>query len=289
LSLWARWVAFCKRPIDVRPLALTRILASVCIVVDLVKLKVQGLVPWTFQTFENGGLSSIDEPSWVLDDVVGAQAAGPTAYWTSLVCFTLGALGLGTRPALFLGVFAYAQLGHGYPPGDRAIDRILRLVLLTLVFSQAHRRWSLDAWIRARRGEGAPATTTPAGPRDLLLWMLVMVYGCAGVAKVMQQPAWFGGQVWPPLYRITTDPLAAHLDPVLWADHMLPFRVGGVATIVLECSAFLILTKWRKWWAIPGLLMHLGIYATMDLGMFSLGMMALYPLLLGDWVKSPQS
>ena len=38
--------------------------------------------------------------------------------------------GVAARPALLIGVLAYAQAGHLYAPGDRGIDRILRTVLL---------------------------------------------------------------------------------------------------------------------------------------------------------------
>ena len=48
----------------------------------------------------------------------------------TLTCMGLITIGRWMRPAIIVGVLAYAQLGHLFPPGDRAIDRIVRCGLL---------------------------------------------------------------------------------------------------------------------------------------------------------------
>ena len=52
------------------------------------------------------------------------------------------------------------------PPGDRGIDRMLRTVLLFLLFSESHKRWSF--------APGAPAEQVGAWPLNLLRWMWVL-------------------------------------------------------------------------------------------------------------------
>ena len=282
MSLWKRWVERTSREVDVRPLGVTRIAVAGCILLDLLRVAQVGMVDVLFQTFGDGGLSKKQDPAWVLDDWIGAVAAGPTAFWTTICCMVLTMLGVGTRPAMLLGILAYAQLGHGYPPGDRAIDRILRLVLFALLFTNAHRVFALDNRILKR----APVLTTPQWAYDLLKYFIALVYICAGVGKIMKQPMWLGFPKFPPLYRIVTDPLAGHLDPSFWVDFTWLFTAGSWFTIVWEIGAFVILTRLGRWWALGGAFMHVGIALTMELGMFSWGMLALYPILWAGWVSA---
>jgi hypothetical protein len=71
--------------------------------------------------------------------------------------------------------------------------------------------------------------------------------------------------------------VAAAAWPWLW-------RIGGWLTIGLELASPLLLTRFRHFWAVGGILMHLGIALTMDLGMFSWGMLSMYLVVLSPWV-----
>lgn len=272
-SLWARWVATTRRDMDARPLALVRILACVAILVDLLDLGRLGLIDVVFRPWGAGGLSVVQANANVLVDL-SPTWGGPAAYAVALVCFVLVACGAWTRPALVLGLLAYAQLGHLYPPGDRAIDRLLRTVLLVLLFSGAHRRLSLT---------GPRADRVPAWPADTVRLLLVIVYLSAGIAKLQYQPGWLAVDGIPVLFRVMTDPLAAHVDPALAVEWWPLLRLLGWGTIALELSAPLVYTRFAPLWAMGGVGMHLGIALTMDLGMFSWGMLALYPILLARW------
>ncbi|MEC7242338.1 MAG: HTTM domain-containing protein [Myxococcota bacterium] len=273
-NLWTRWTRYCNRQMDPRPLALVRILVPSMIVLDLLRLLQLGLVEVVFRPWEAGGLSTFTD-STAFIDTWSSEWGGILAFGLTLVCMVLVGLGRFMRPAIVIGCLAYAQLGHLYPPGDRAIDRILRCALLFLLFSKADEYW---AWNTKKR-----ATRISAWPAQGIQFMLVMIYMAAGISKVAQQPNWLAVEGMPVLYRIMTDPLASNLDPEAWTWAFPLFRIGGWATIFLEVGAFLILTRWCRWWAVGGALMHLGIAATMTLGMFSWGMLALYPLLLSPF------
>jgi hypothetical protein len=256
---------------DPRPLALVRILVPLAVILDLLRLVQLGLVEVLFRPWEEGGLSTFTDPSAFIHNW-SPMWGGIVAFGLTLVCMMLIGLGRWMRPAILIGCLAYAQLGHLYPPGDRAIDRILRCALLFLLFSKADEIWAWNSKPRAAR--------VPAWPAHGIQFLLVIVYMSAGISKLAQQPNWMAIDGMPVLYRIMTDPLASNLDPADWTWAYPLFRFGGWSTIVLEVGAFLILTRWCHWWAIGGALMHLGIAATMTLGMFSWGMLALYPLLL---------
>jgi len=268
MTLWRWWVARCERPVAARPLAATRILLALCILCDLLRVVELGLVPVLFRLGEDGGLTAFHDPHLLIHDWWGADA-GPIAMGITMVCMLLVMAGYGTRLAILIGVLAYAQLGHLFPPGDRAIDRILRTGLLVILCSGAVRPW----W----KLQGQKMA---AWPVDLLKFILVMVYLSAGLAKILQQPGWLFASAHPPLLRILTDPLAAHMSPEFWDQWPFLFRLGSWGTIALELSSVLILTRWCRYWAIFGVAMHLGIWFSMDLGMFSLGMLSFYPLLL---------
>jgi Vitamin K-dependent gamma-carboxylase len=272
-----RWEAWTAEEEDSRPLALVRILVATVLGADLLRSAWLGLVGELWVPYKYGGLSTFRAKQWDwLTDL--DPRAGVTTWGVALAALFCAALGWATRPALVLALLSLAQLGHLYPPGDRAIDRLLRTVLLVLLFSGAHQRWSLS---------GARAPQIPAWPARLIRYILVLVYLGAGMAKLGSTLAWvrLSGDV--PLYRLLTDPMAGWIDPALAEPWQPLLRVGGWATIALELSAPLLLTRHARWWAIPGALMHLGIALTMELGMFSWGMLALYPLLFWPWLQAP--
>jgi hypothetical protein len=271
---WAWWMSHLDREMDPRPLAAVRILVPLAVIFDILRLLQLGLFSHVFVPYSLGGLSRIQDPHWVLDAWLGTSASA-IALGVTLLCLVLTAAGLWMRPAILIGVLAYAQLGHLFPPGDRAIDRLVRSGLLILMFSGADRVWSMRK---------AKTNIIPAWPADLIRYLLVLVYLSSGLSKLIQQPGWLSLTAEPPLLRILIDPMAADLNPVFWADYPWLFRLGGFVTIAFELAAPLLLTRHATKLAVVGLLMHLGVAYTMTLGMFSWGMLAFYPLFLAPLI-----
>jgi hypothetical protein len=272
---WTWWTVRAERTMDARPLALLRILVPLMVFFDLLRLVQLDLVTVLFRPYEAGGLSTFSDPSAFIHHW-NPLWAGPLAVALTMVCMLCISLGRWMRPAIVLGCFAYAQLGHIYPPGDRAIDRILRCALLALLFVRVDQKW---AW-----NKKPVLNQLPAWPADLIKWMLVMIYMSAGISKMLQQPRWMAVDGMPVLFRIMMDPLASNHAAESWVWAYPLFRLAGWVTIFLECSAFLLMTRWCHWWAIGGGLMHLGIGVFMTLGMFSWGMLSVYPILLAPFL-----
>ncbi len=261
---------------DARPLALVRILLPLTVLADLLRVAQLGQVSSYYVPYAHGGINVGQDGMYKLGELLGPELGGPAAWLVAVICMALIAAGVAVRPAILIGVAAYSQLGHAFPIGDRGIDRFARTVLLILLFSEAHKRFI--PWAKQR------AETVLAWPADLIKFAMVMMYMAAGISKLMQQPRWLATDGMPVVYRIMTDPMAAHMDPVAMQSFYLPLRVMGWITIALECSGFLILTRFAPYWAVLGLGMHIGIAATMELGMFSYAMMSLYVLLLAPWL-----
>jgi hypothetical protein len=255
----------------VLPLALTRILVSTVMLLDLVRVLQLGIVGDLWRAGGIGGFTDeggvlVDLPPWMALATYGAALA-------ALACVALGVL---TRPATLVAVVTMAQLGHLFPPGDRAIDRLLRTMLLLLLFSG----WDRGLTVRVRHARA----TVAQWPALLVRWLLAIVYTSSGIGKVWVTQDWIGWSRFPPLYRIVTDPMAGTLDPIRWLALRPAFQVMSWATIALELSSVLLLTRFAPWWGVVGVLMHLGIFSMMELGMFSWGMLALYPIVFAPWI-----
>jgi len=273
---WRWWMDRCYRQVDSRPVALVRILLPTTILLDLLRVAQIGMIPHYYRPYDAGGINRGQDDMFWLGDVLGDMWAGPVAWGTAVLCMALTAAGVAVRPAILLGVVAYSQLGHCYPIGDRGIDRFVRTMLLILLFSGAHKKFV--PWAKEQ------AATVSAWSSDLIKFAMVMMYMAAGISKLMQQPRWLAADGMPVVYRIMTDPMAAHLDPVFWQSFYTPMRAMGWITIILEIGGFLILTRLAPFWAVLGLAMHLGIIINMELGMFGWSMLSLYPLLLAPWL-----
>jgi hypothetical protein len=276
MRAWRWWVAQCTQPFDTRAYALARIGLALCILADLTHIGAVGVADELFHTFEHGGLSAFAGVDYRLDSWLGPEG-GMIAFGVTIASMLCVLFGVGTRPAMLIGVLAYSQLGALYPPGDRAVDRIMRTALLVLLFSGAHTRLSLGRRLR----KVAAALTAPAWPAIVIRVFLAIIYISAGLGK-LGSPL-MGRD--PTLYRILTDPTAGRLDHIAWADTDLLFHLGWWGTLVLELTSPLLLTPLAPWWAIFGAGMHLGIAATMRLGVFSWGMLALYPILFEPWLR----
>ncbi|MEZ4240192.1 MAG: HTTM domain-containing protein [Myxococcota bacterium] len=265
---WAWWVAWVDRTEDRRPLTWVRTLVPIAVLGDLVGMLRHDAVDAVLYPASLGGIGP-KPANWYLFD--GHWWGGPLMWIVMVITLPLAAAGVATRWMLALGLVAYAQMGHLFTPGDRAIDRLLRTVMIVLICSAVT--------------DQRPPERIRAWASDLVRWLLVMVYVSAGIAKIGVLDHWLYASP-PELYTILADPMAGNLDPVWWGDHPVIFWIGGWGTMIAELSAPVVLVRrWAPYWALLAAPIHLGIALTMDLGMFSYGMLALYPVLLAPWVE----
>ena len=279
--LWNAWVALMDQREAPTVLALVRIAVSLVILADYVQIYLLDLVQPLF-TVPPVGVAEHDATAW---------------FWIGSAALICSALGLGTRVALGTACWASMKLAESLPEGDRSVDVALRVVLVILALSQSHARWSVDARLRRRLGRPFP-TTIPAWPRYLLLFQLIWIYFCGGANK--------GGASWGPTGRFLalstalTNPHYARFAPG-WVSHVVPLtQLATFATMCFELGAPLYLlayyyaktpdrpgrlrafsNRYRlRWlWIGTGLCFSFGIIFGLRLGIFSWGMLALYPVL----------
>lgn len=294
-----RWVAFWDRREAPTSLALARLLVGLVLLADLASLAARGLVPalWLAPPRGLGWGTAADGAPEVLR-WLGASPVALTALWAVELLGALGvALGWALRPAALACALAGAVLGHLAPSGERAIDQLLRIVLLVFALSRADAAWSLRARLRARKGH-APESTLAAWPRQLLFAQLVWVYFSA--AHNRGGVAWWPSGHFSALAHVLSDPHFAVLSPAFPRAVFPLTQLATALTMTFELGSPLLFAltfldrhperfgllgrtvrRLRLRWVFLalGACLHLGIALTMQLGIFPYGMLALYPLL----------
>ena len=297
-TLVRAWIALWDRREPATAQALVRIGVGLCLLYDLLTVARLDLVVALWAPPPDGMGYAASPERWAVR-WFGASADTAWLLWSiataSAAAFTLGCL---TRLSGLLFVLVYAQLGHLAPDGDRGIDYALRAVILILVASSCHARWSVDAALRRWIGRPFP-DLVPAWPRLLLFGQVIWIYFSGGHNKTM--PEWNPAGGFAALANVLSDPHFARFGSD-WVPTAYPLLQAATAvTMTFEWGApLMILFTWygatrdrpgraRAWcnrlrlravWIATGVLFHLGIAAFLQLGIFPWGMLALYPVLL---------
>jgi hypothetical protein len=207
----------------------------------------------------------------------GLAGIAGRALWVAclaaFVCMTLGLWSRVTVPLAFAASLAY----HGWNglPLSGA-DDVLRAFLFCLIWTDCGAVWSVDAW-RERRASGdvprAPEWLAIA-PLRLLRFQLAIVYLSAGLWK-LHSSLWRDGSavhyvINTNVYHRLPDVLPPTLD---WLT-----TAATYATLVWEL-AFAFMLFWgptRILALAAGVLIHLGMAVTIEVGPFHLVMLAGY-------------
>jgi hypothetical protein len=297
--MWGRWVDFWDRKEHPAALAVVRICLGVVMLYDMLHIWALGLVDQMFVVKAAGGLGSpmrgVDAP--LLYELLPATAATGHAHHIAMVVVSaMLALGLFSRTSAALLLVLSVQFAHTLPIADRGIEMLVRNVLMILMFSGCGGCWSLDA---LRKGDvAARGVAVGAWARQLLVLQLVVMYFTAGVQKV--------GLLWTPfgefaaLYVILQDPAIARFDFGWLArqPYYLLTQLGTAVTVVFQWTYPVVplLLYYRATpdkpgrlraisnryhleliWIGLGMVFHLSLAVTAELGIFPWAMMALYP------------
>jgi hypothetical protein len=161
---------------------------------------------------------------------------------------------------------------------DNAGDQVRGIILFYLMLCPCGAAWSLDSWLRARRrGWSGPVKVYP-WPLRLLFLQLVLIYFLNGLYKLFSEE-WRQGMT---LGYVLCD---LNLTRVSYVQLPVPYALTKLATwSVLAWESGFPLWVALPWTRKPalafGVLFHLGILLTMELGGFVPYMLTLYlPLL----------
>lgn len=295
------WIALWDRREPATVLALVRAGVGAVLLLDFLTIARLRLWVPLFGPTGLGGMSVADQGAWAAP-WFQAFGAGTTSVWALFAVVVASAatltVGLFSRTSAAVLMLALAQTAIVNPDADRGIDVLLRNVLMVLAFSDCGAAWALDArWTTGRfRGDGREV---PAWPRYLLVLQVVVMYFTAGVQKYGQH--WWPWGGYSGLYVILQDwAVARYRFEWLARQPLYAFtQLSTLVTMVWQWSYPVVLVhyfpptgepgrfrrffaRWQlHWlWIAIGALFHVLIGATMNLGIFPWGMMAVYPAFL---------
>lgn len=288
VSRWSRWVATLDRREAATSLALFRIAIGLIVAGHLLTLMWHGTDLYVWVDAAHGGLRSI-RPGWL------APWGGATPFniraveSVVIVAALLLSAGCFTRPAAFVTWLGFRFLADLNGHSGGSYDELLKSEIFLLMLSGAGNALSFDARFRGKRG------LVPAWPRYVLVGQLVLVYWATGMQKV--SAGWVPGGSLDALWYILQQPTWQR-SSMHWLAPWFPLsQLATAATWWFEQAAPLLLlaawyraTRTRSGWLraqfnridlrVPylaaGVAMHAGIEATMEVGPFSVAMLALY-------------
>jgi hypothetical protein len=207
--------------------------------------------------------------AWVAAHGLGTIVGNLLFTW--LLCsFTAMTIGFRSDAAAFcslVGLVAQTRW-NDYPLSSA--HQLLTVLLFCLIWTETGRVWSLDA----RNASGAAVRALPAWPLWLMRCQVALVYLSSGLHK-FAYPMWRDGS-------------AVHWALNLNAFHRFPWPLPVQAapfealltwsTLLFELTFWLLVLfrRTRPLALIAGVALHLGLFATLELGPFSFLMIASY-------------
>lgn len=285
---WSFWTRFWHAPVRAERLGLTRILFGLCLLAEqmvqyLPNLSVffgpEGVAPkglhdafvlskwyWSILIFNTDNLIVVYTVFWIWVAVTVAFTLGwrtgimKVLVWFLTMCF------LFRNPALLIGA-----------------DDTLMAGLFWLMLSPCGKALSMD-YLRQRRKRGTddavvePPLTAP-WPVRLIQIQLCFIYLSTGLAKLRGETWWDGTSIHYALNYVT-------MTRWSYAQLQIPIQITAVMSYVCVwweiLFSLLVLHRWtRKWALLFGILFHLGIFFTIEIGWFSFYTLAFY----GVWVS----
>lgn len=300
-SRWQTWAAIWNLREPPHVLAVVRMLLSGLLLWDFWLIRRHGLVEVLFSPQEVGGWPDVMTRNPVPEMYRWFPVDSSTAWggwWAAVVFLLMFGTGTLTRVAALGFVLVSAQLAQVAPLADRGIDAMLRNILLILAMSPCGRVWSVDALVRSALGRPF-AAEQPAWTRHLIVLQVAAMYFFAGIQKTALAWTPLGG--FSALYLVLQDPAIARW-PFAWLEGIYPLtQLAAAATMFFEYTACLVpLVYWfretrtrpgrmraffnshrpMRVWILVGVMLHIGIAASMQIGIFPWAMLSLYPAFL---------
>lgn len=171
-------------------------------------------------------------------------------------------------------------------------DVLLLLCLFLLIPARHSDVWSLDAWLRRRRTDAAPAAPRPAPcygwPVRTAMLVVALAYCIIGLHKLQYSGfAWAGDNLRWVLYT-ASDSQNGNSLALFVADHPLLAHLFAWGTLVVEvCFPLVLLWPVTRWLFVPGVVaLHAGIFATMKLNYVAMASTVVIVYVNWPWVAA---
>jgi hypothetical protein len=289
IRLWQRWLRFLAIRDTAEPLALCRILCGGGLVLSILLVLPSGAINELWVDSDHGGYRQLGD-IWTPDLAWGLAV---------LAMLAGGALALGWHSQItaFVGLITFNTIIHINFHDGSAYDSLLTNQLFLLIWVNSGATWSLDA--RRRTGKWQSGERVLMWPRYVMILQLVLCYWSTGVQKISGH--WLPGGDSSALWYVLQDPFWRRWDLTSEMSGMyLLTQIGTAVTWWFEVLApLLLLAFWyratrdrqgkvrgifnridfRSWFAVVGILFHVGIHVFMRVGPFSWIILSYYPAL----------
>lgn len=302
-SNWTWWQRFWHEPVRAERLAITRIFLGLALLTDqliqyLPHLAVfygpEGVAPagvhdewllgqwrWTILIFNHDNMVLVSILFWLRVAITVAFLVG----WHTRIMSVL----------LYFFTMAFV---HRNPALRNGAEDTLMVGLFLMVFCPSGNAFSLDRrrWLKKHPDAGLEPPTTSAWPVRLIQIQVCMIYLSTGLAKLLRnfdgegetffdgleamlQGTWWQGTS---LHYVLNDTTMSR-----WSYAQLPLPIWMTAPLTYlsvwweTLFPLLVILPWtRRWTLWFGVLFHLGIYLTIEVGWFSFYTLSLY----GVWI-----
>ncbi len=317
-SQWFWWKRFWHEPVRAERLALARILlACACLTDQLIQILPHFDMFFGERSVAPVGTHDawlLENWRWTIlvfnpDDMAILYAA----FWLRVAVTVVFLFGWHTRLMNVLLYFLTICFINRNPVLRNGADDVLMAGLFLMMFMPTGAAWSLDSLRRRRKG-GAADLCSAAGPTFIPPWgvriiqiQVCMIYFSTGLAKLVRPLDWeyfmdeftladmfsfdwyrfFDGTWWEgtSIHYVLNDTTMSRMSFVQLPEWLRSLWVTAPATYLSVWweTLFPVLVIWRrtrKWALWFGVLFHLGIWLTIEIGWFSFYTLSLY----GVWV-----
>jgi hypothetical protein len=210
--------------------------------------------------------------------------AGRGLFFFSLASFASMALGFRTGLAVPLSlVSSLVQISWNVLPLSGA-QAVVQVVLFCLIWTDCGAVWSVDAWLAAKRevdsgGQGPPLALI--APLRLVRFQVAMIYLSTGLWKLFSEQ-WRDGSA---LHYVLNNHLFRRYPVGLPVslDWLATAATYGTLFWELGFAFMLLYAPTRRLALVAGVLIHIGMLATIEIGPFSWVMLATYTAFLDPW------
>ena len=192
---------------------------------------------------------------------------GLTAVFTAI---TIGFRSNGAVVAGLVGLIGQDRWNH--IPLSSA-HQVMIVLLFCLVWADSGRVWSLDAR-RSNRANNGDAGRVPGWPLLLMRWQVALIYLSSGLWKI-SYPMWRDGSAVHWALSLNAFHRLPWPVPVEWAP-FIAFLTWGTVLFELLFPVLVFFRPTRGPILLAGIGLHVGLWATLELGPFSYLMIASY-------------
>jgi len=209
---------------------------------------------------------------WIVAHGLGTEA-GWAMFLGLIVVFiavTIGFFSNGAVLAAFIGLVAQDHWNH--IPLSSA-HQVMIVLFFCLIWADSGQVWSLDAR-RANRAGAADPRPVPIWPLQLMRCQIALIYLTSGLWKI-SYPMWRDGSAVHWALSLNAFHRFPWPVPVEWAV-FIAFVTWGTVLFELTFPLLVLFRATRIPALIAGIGLHIGLWATLELGPFSFLMMASY-------------